>query len=198
MALKSAHLHFSLSFLLAYAFSIPIRRSGIPKLVLGVPLGIIIGNLLPWFKHVRISHLRQQLPFLASTGSAPASITDGPTTPVKRSWLSPIRLSLYLANQLDRYGLAAIIGYRVAGAVIIGILYALLEYGVPVSEIERVANRFGYDLTQVKHLTVFADYAATLVFSCVLFPFVLMLAPFPARLLFKIRKRLIGGSKKVK
>ena len=106
---------------------------------------------------------------------------------------SPIRWTAYLARQADRYGLALLIGYRVAGAVIILSIYYLLEWGVPMRQIEQYAAWFGYnrDSALVGRAT---DYAGAIVCSAALFPLTLMLAPFLARALHAVTSRIFGSA----
>ena len=98
---------------------------------------------------------------------------------------NPIRWTAYLARQTDRYGLALFIGYRLAGAVIILAIYYLLEWGVPIRELEHYASYFGYNRDS-RVVGKASEYAGALVCSAALFPIALMLAPLLARLLHKV------------
>ena len=98
---------------------------------------------------------------------------------------SPIRWTAFLARQADRYGLALLVGYRVAGAVIILSLYYLLEWGVPIHDLEQFASHFGYS-TDSRLVGTATKYAGAIVCSAALFPFTLMLAPFLARGFHKV------------
>ena len=93
---------------------------------------------------------------------------------------NPIRWTAFLARQADRYGLALLVGYRVAGACIILSLYYALEWGVPVRSLEQLAAHFGYS-PDSRLVGTATKYAGALVCSAALFPFTLMLAPFLAR-----------------
>ena len=107
---------------------------------------------------------------------------------------NPIRWTAYLARQADRYGLALLIGYRVAGAVIILALYYTLEWGVPVRRLEELASYFGYS-TDGRLVGTATQYAGAIVCSAALFPFTLMLAPFLARALHKVTSVVLGRGK---
>ena len=52
--------HFPSTFALAYLISVPIRRSALPKIVLGVPIGVVFATLLPFLKEIRITELRKK------------------------------------------------------------------------------------------------------------------------------------------
>ena len=98
---------------------------------------------------------------------------------------NPLRWAAYLARQLDRYGLALVIGYRLAGAAIILTIYSLLDWGIPIQQLEHYASYFGYE-PQSKFVGKASEYAGALVCSAVLFPVTLMMAPFLARLLHRL------------
>ena len=58
--LTAAGVVFSSTFAWAYLISVPIRRSAIVKAVIGVPLGVVVGVVFPWFKEIRITELRRK------------------------------------------------------------------------------------------------------------------------------------------
>ena len=110
-------------------------------------------------------------------------------------WLqNPIRWTAFIARQADRYGLALLVGYRVAGAVIILTLYYTLEWGVPVRRLEELAAHFGY-ATDSRLVGTATKYAGAIVCSAALFPFTLMLAPFLARGFHKTTRAVLGRGK---
>ena len=98
----------------------------------------------------------------------------------RRLLQNPIRWTAFLARQADRYGLALLVGYRVAGAVIILSIYYTLQWGVPVQRLEELAAHFGYS-TDNRRMSTATQYVGAIVCSAALFPFTLMLAPFLAR-----------------
>ena len=55
-----AGVHFPSTFALAYLISVPIRKSALPKMVLGVPIGVVFATIFPWFKEIRITELRRK------------------------------------------------------------------------------------------------------------------------------------------
>ena len=58
--LQAAGVQFSSTFAWAYLISVPIRRSAIVKGMVGVPLGVVVGVMFPWFKEIRITELRRK------------------------------------------------------------------------------------------------------------------------------------------
>ena len=58
--LLAAGVQFSSTFAWAYLISTPIRRSAVVKAVLGVPLGVLVSLIFPWFKQIRITELRRK------------------------------------------------------------------------------------------------------------------------------------------
>ena len=111
-----------------------------------------------------------------------------------RHYQNPIRWTAFLARQADRYGLALLIGYRVAGAVIILALYYTLEWGVPVHRLEEIASNFGYS-TDSRLVGTATQYAGAIVCSAALFPFTLMLAPLLARAMHKVTSAVFRRGK---
>jgi hypothetical protein len=109
---------------------------------------------------------------------------------------NPLRWTAYLARQLDRYGLALLIGYRLAGAAIILSIYYLLEWGVPIQDLEHYASYFGYN-AKSKFVGKASEYAGALVCSAVLFPVTLMMAPFLARVLHRLTSAVWRSKGKV-
>ena len=59
-ALLALGIRFSSAFAWSYLISIPIRKSAVPKLVLGLPLGVVVATIMPWFKEIRITELRRK------------------------------------------------------------------------------------------------------------------------------------------
>lgn len=58
--LLAGGVQFSSTFAWSYLISVPIRRSAIVKGVVGVPLGMVVSLLLPWFKEIRLTELRRK------------------------------------------------------------------------------------------------------------------------------------------
>ena len=58
--LLAAGVQFSSTFAWSYLLSVPIRRSAIVKGILGVPLGVLVGSVFPWFKEIRLTELRRK------------------------------------------------------------------------------------------------------------------------------------------
>jgi len=210
---------FSLAFVVAYAISVPIRKSLVPKLVIGLPLGVGIATIFPFFKQIRISELLnnpifQKLKRTTTTTPTATTITTSPTSssplspsiasvgaaavasPVinndnsnSRRWWNPIRWAAFLTRAADRYGLALLIGYRLAGSLIIVGIYEAINLGVPMERIEYYLSLFGYS-QDMRGMNKAAGYAASIVLSSVLFPITLLLAPFPARVLYRMRQAM--------
>ena len=78
-----------------------------------------------------------------------------------------------------------------AGAVIIVSIFYLIEWGVPVRQLEHFASYFGYN-PDSRVVGKASEYAGALVFSALLFPLTLMLAPFLARALHKVTSSVFG------
>ena len=81
-----------------------------------------------------------------------------------------------------------------AGAVIIVAIFYLIEWGVPVRQLEHYAAYFGYNADS-RMLGKASEYAGALVFSAFLFPFTVMLAPFLARALHKVTSAIFRSKK---
>ena len=58
--LLAAGVQFGNTFAWAYLLSVPIRRSAVVKGLIGVPLGVVVGVMFPWFKEIRITELRRK------------------------------------------------------------------------------------------------------------------------------------------
>ena len=68
--LLAAGVQFSSTFAWAYLISTPIRRSAVVKAGLGVPLGVIVSLVFPWFKEIRITELRRKSAPHSAAGTA--------------------------------------------------------------------------------------------------------------------------------
>lgn len=97
-----------------------------------------------------------------------------------------------LSSLSDKYGLALLISYRLAGCVIVNGVYFALSRGVDVTPL---LSLFGYtgDVTQ---RSVVGSYAASVVFGSIWFPVTVFLAPYPAMAIHTIRTKIFGTTTK--
>lgn len=191
-------------FAVAFVLSMPLRRAALPKLCVALPLSWLLARVAPSLTRVHLTRLaqgwRQGAPvwmtkLFRSRSSGPvadAPAADGASSsaaPSPRFVPAVAPAASAIAQRLtalsDRYGLALLISYRMAGFVIINGVYLALKHGV---DIQPLLQLLGLSV-DVHAKSVVASYAAAVATSALWFPFMVFLAPWPAQLFYSIRKR---------
>ena len=209
---KVLDIHFPTLFAVAFVVSMPLRRSVIPKLSIALPVALVLRKLVPSLAQVHLSGIwkdreqwlpewivkRMKKPASSQTILPPttsSSLTNTPSTVAStqpsQSQSRATQFAQRLSALSDHYGLALLIGYRLAGCVIVNAVFLALHYGIDISSI--LAN-FGYFMN-LGQRSVVGSYAGAVVFGSILFPITVFLAPIPAKLLFRIRQRVFGTKK---
>lgn len=193
----------------AYFLSIPVRKSFIPKFLVGLPIGMGFGAVFPFLRQVRLSELFQhpkvksisqsikqyiaQSRFSWLVASRNKSNNQSQSQSFNGKWYHPSSWPSLLARAADIHGASLVIGYRLASAVIILTIYQAIKYGLSIAQIDWLIQSFGFDQSLSQSITQSsksADYIGAVVCSAFLFPLVLLASPFPARAMYLLRKRI--------
>jgi GNAT superfamily N-acetyltransferase len=189
--LKAMQVELPHAFVVAYLLSMPLRRSAIVKVTMAVPMAWIISKIFPSLTRVHISSLWTEREWYKRRQAERAVAAAKPSS----SSLSPSRFASYFASLPDRYGLALFISYRVAGCVMVNMLYLALRYGFDVTPIVDFAQRWAPRIVTNSSSFQVGNYAGAVVYSALWFPLTVMLAPYPARIMHKITQRILGKKK---
>jgi hypothetical protein len=211
--------HFPILFAAAYVISIPLRRSVIPKLCVALPMAVVLRFLVPSLARVHISNLWRTrhtwMPtWLQRSGARPIiptpAITTATVAPSKGDVSSSPasfvtrwrrRLTGPLESLSDHYGLSLFISYRLAGCVLVNAVYYALLKGMDVTPIlEFAQNHFAswvpglsnHSDVSAKSKSVVGAYAAAVVYGALWFPLTVFLAPFPAKLMWRVRQLVVS------
>lgn len=179
-------IHLPTLFLVAYVISTPIRRSMISKLVLAVPMGTVLSWLAPPLTKVHLSNIwkgwerpRWMERFNRKKEGA---IAEHASAKPKSA------LASRLESLSDRYGLALLISYRLAACLIVNGVYFALLNGLDITPL---LSYFGIT-TDVHQVSAMSSYAGAVVYGALWFPLTVLLAPYPARLINIVRRKLTG------
>ena len=196
--LKSLDITFPTLFAVAFVVSMPLRRATLPKLSIAVPLTWLLARVAPPLTRVHLIRLsqgassrwtpafllrRRERKRSEAQAAAEAARAAGQPVPAPPA---PSRFALRVAALSDRYGLALLISYRLAGFCIINGVYCALLYGVDITPLLHYVG-----VTQdVNAVSTVASYAAAVTMSALWFPLTVFLSPWPAQLFHAIRKRI--------
>lgn len=184
-------------FAVAFVLSMPLRRAALPKLAVALPLSWMLARVAPSLTRVHLTRLAQgwkrvtplwMTRLFRSRSSEPAAdvpAADAGPRFVPAAAPAASAVAQRLTALSDRYGLALLISYRMAGFVIINGVYLALQHGV---DIQPLLQLLGLSV-DVHAKSVVASYAAAVATSALWFPFMVFLAPWPAELFYSIRKR---------
>jgi len=216
--LMGSGVHIPALYAVAFALSMPLRRSILPKLAVAMPLTLALSRLMPSLTRVRLSLVFGSLRLVKQKFAPQAyweyqkqqheedkqdrrqelieeAMAKKDRAAARRAAVEPLpppekKASHRLLALSDKYGLALWVSYRMAGFVLINATYAALLYGVDVTA---VLAWLGYTGDLQSH-SVVATYAAAVSLSAVWFPLTVVLAPYPAELLHRIRMRYFSSA----
>jgi hypothetical protein len=195
--LSSSGVELPALFAVAFALSMPLRRAVLPKLAVALPMATLVHRLAPSLAKVHVSNVwrgreqwmpawairwiaRWTTPSAPSESAAATGVAASAAPPSPRVSLS--RLPAFLSSLSDRFGLSLILSYRVAGCVLVHAVYLALSRGVDLDPLLQLC-----DVTaDLRAPSVIGAHAGAVVYSALWFPVTVFLAPYPAKLLWRL------------
>ena len=135
-----------------------------------------------WVQKRRDTEAAEHQRMVAEAIAAGNPISTVPAPPLSNRG----RFALKMTNLSDRYGLALLISYRLAGFCIVNSVYLALVYGIDITPLLQWMGV----TANVHAVSSVSAYAAAVTMSALWFPITVFLAPYPAQLLHAVRTRL--------
>lgn len=184
-------------FAVAYALSVPIRKSGLPKLFISLPIAYGLNSLFPSISKVKLSYITESTPYVSLNQVISQYVPFRPKSYENWNNRKSGKWKLILKQKSDKFGFSIFIAYRMAGALIVIIVYSCLQLGMDVSLIDQYLAGWGYKPFLSNNNTI-GPLAAAAVIGSLLFPVSILICPKFAKLLNNIRHSVFSQLKKLK
>ena len=180
--LSSTTHQFTNLWIAAYFISWPIRRSIVVKLLCTPILAVPMSYIVPGLRYVDLTKLLQT-PFIHRIKNIfVRSNNTGTTANTTQSRLHKIT---------KQYGLSAFISYRILGAIVMLLMYVLLEYGFNVSAMLQNIG-INIDNSYIHQYNKSSVYVVSLICCAFVFPFNIAIVPYVVQKLIRPITRSIS------